>query len=192
MMSESSLEESLRNRCEVILKYYQEQPVKTAFSTILILLKNMINKPHDDQMRLFKKTNNAIKSKILIIKETKDLMSDIGYIDVDSELMLFSDPNLTNVSVAIRVLDSYVQSIDKKIAEREEMEELKRQEDIRRQNEEIANKFREEKKRQLEIQKRIEDDKREKAKMEKPTDSVSKKIDYGAKVCKFEPTNRGG
>ena len=66
---------------------------------------------------------------------------------------------------------------------------MKRLEDVRRQNEEIERKFREEKLRKLQIQKQIDNDKKEKAQMEKPTDSVSRNLEFGAKVCKFEPKN---
>ncbi len=191
-MSETFLEGTLRSRCEGIVNKYQEEAVRTAFSTILVLLKNIVNSPTDDQKRFFKKTNNTIKSKILIIKETVDLLKEIGYTDMDSEFMIYADPDLSNLNVAIKVLDSYVQTIDKKFAELQAAEEVKRQDDIKRRNEEISKKFRDEKLKQLEIQRRIDDDKREKAQKEKPTDSVGRKVDFGAKVCKFEPSNSGG
>ena len=38
----------------------------------------------------------------------------------------------------------------------------------------------------------MEHDKEERKKMEKPTDAVGKKLNFGANVCKFEPKNTGG
>jgi hypothetical protein len=183
----SDIEQKLRTKCEEIMNTYREEPIKEAFSTMIILLNNIINSPNDDNKRLFKKTNKAIQSKILIIKESLDLIKEIGYVDLDEHMMAYQGQDMTNLKTAVYVLKGYIEKCDKKLAEAEVAKDLARQEQVKRQNEEIERKFKEEKMRQLEIMKQLENDKRERSKKEKPTASVAKDLDYGAKVCKFEP-----
>lgn len=187
------IEEKLRIKCEEITGKYREEAVKEAFSLLLILLKNIVNKPTEEKFRLFKRTNAAIKSKILVIKECLELVKDIGYVDLDGELLVYQDSDLSNVNAAIKVLNNTIEAINKKLAELEMEKEIKNQEEARRLQEEVNRKFIEEKMRKLKIQQQIENDKKEKAQMEKPKDSVGNKMEYGAKVCKFEPKqgNRG-
>lgn len=187
-----SAESKIRSRCEGILSTYREEAVNGAFSLIIKLLTNIINKPTDPAIRQFKKTNNTIKTKILIIKECAELMKEIGYVDLDSEFMAYQDEDLANVKTAIQVINDSLEVIKKKLAENEELEEVKRLEIVKRQQDEISRKFQEEKKRKMEIAKQLENDKREVAMRDKPKDSVSKGLEYGAKVCKFEPKKGGG
>lgn len=185
MMSDITLK--LRTICEEIMSTYREEPIKEAFSTLIILLNNIVNSPNDESKRLFKKTNKAIQSKILIIKESIDLIKEIGYVDLDEHLMAYQGQDINNLKSAVNVLKGYIEKCDKKLAEAEVAKDVARQEQVKRQNEEIERKFKEEKKRQMEIMKQLENDKRERSLKEKPTASVANQLDYGAKVCKFEP-----
>lgn len=191
-MNSESKEDKLRDICESIFHKYKEDNVKEAFNLILKLLGNIVSKPEEQKFRQFKKTNEAIKSKILIIKESVQLMKEIGYVDLDSEFMAFQESDTSNIKTAIKVLNDYIEIINKMIAEGEYMAELKRQEDIKKLNEEVNRKIKEEKLRQQKIKEQLEYDKKEREKLEKPTDSNANNLTFGAKVCKFEPKNTGG
>lgn len=186
---DKNIEEQITSRCEEIMKLYKEEAVKDAFSLIVILLKNMVNKPNEEAMRTFKKTNKNIKTRILAIKECLELMKDIGYLDLDPEFMVYQDSDMTKVNAAVKVLSNYIEIINKKLSDLAMQKELKQQEEAKRLSEEINRRFKEDQLRKMQIQKQIENDKKEKAQMEKAKDSVGKKLDYGAKVCKMEFKN---
>lgn len=190
----SLLVDKLRKKCEEILfnyKYNAFPIIKEAFSLINKLLMNIARSPKDEKFRIFKKSNQAIKSKVLIIKECLEIITEIGYVDIDSDILSYTDADLANIHTGVNVLNEYIQVLDKKIAEIENEKELKQNEEARKVSEEVNRKFKEEKLRQLAIQKQMELDKQEKKNM-KATDSIGKHVEFGAKVCKFEPKRGGG
>jgi hypothetical protein len=178
---------NIRGICDKIFQKYNETAVKEAFSLILKLLNNILSKPGEDKFRIFKKSNEAIKSKILLLKENLDLIKAIGYVDLDEEMLAFQGEDLGNVKEAVGVLTEYIEIINKKLEEKEYLEKKKKEEDQLRYQKEIDAKFKEEKVRQQKIKDQLEADKKEREKMEKPTDSVGHNLVFGAKVCKFEP-----
>lgn len=188
----SDAEENIRNTCEKVFEKYSEERVKEAFELMIKLLNNIINKPTENKFRQFKKTNETIKAKIIIMKENLDILKAIGYEDIDSEIMAFQGQDLTNVKAGVRVLGDYMEVFKKILAEKEYAAEIKRQEEIKRFNEDIQKKHLAEKMRQNKIKEQLENDKKEREKKEKPTESKANALSYGAKVCKFEPKKGGG
>lgn len=180
---------SYKNTMELILSKYNEDAIYDSWTLILKLLNNIVKTPGDDKFRLFKKTNEAIKKKVLMISENLKLIKDIGYVDLDDELLAFQGDDLTNIKNAISDIGHQLEILTKKKAEKQYEEELKRQEQLRKNNEELMKKFKEEKEKQKKIQEQLEFDKRERALREKPKDSVGRNLEFGAKVCKFEPKN---
>ena len=183
--------EKIKTTCEIITKKYKEEIVKEAFTLMLKLLENIITKPKEEKFRNLKKTNELIRSKILILKETHQLMKDIGYTDKDSEFMVFEGDDLTNIRTAVKVLENYLTQLNDTISQQEVK---KREEESRKLQEEVERRKREDMLRKQKIQEALDNDKKERMYREKATDSVSKNLEYGAKVCKFEPKkgeNRG-
>ena len=114
---------------ELINKRYTEKFVKEAFTLLLLLFKNIINKPGEDKFRILNLKNNNIKNKVLIIKETIDLVESIGYYDSGKDTMRF-DGSLQTLTEVVGMLNMYIEELDKKlkiIAQEEEkmMQELK-------------------------------------------------------------------
>jgi hypothetical protein len=179
--------DNIRDICEKIFQKYNEEKVKDAFALIIKLLNNMLSKPGEDKFRIFKKSNEAIKSKILLLKENLDLMKAIGYIDLDEEMLVFQGDDMTRVKKAVSTLNEYIERIDKQLEEKQYLEKKKKEEDQLLYQKEIDEKFREEKLRKKKIKEQLEADKKEREKMEKPSDSVGNALHFGAKVCKFEP-----
>jgi hypothetical protein len=177
----------IRGICEKIFQKYNEEKVKDAFALILKLLNNILSKPGEDKFRIFKKSNEAIKSKILLLKETLDLMKAIGYVDLDEEILAFQGEDLSHVKSAVAILTEYNEIIDKQLQEKQYQQQKKKEEDQIQFQKEIDEKYRQEKLRQHKIKEQLEADKKEREKMEKPQDSVGTSLNYGAKVCKFEP-----
>jgi hypothetical protein len=177
----------VRDICEKVFQKYNEEKVKEAFALIIKLLNNMVSKPSEDKFRIFKKSNEAIKSKILLMKENLDLIKAIGYVDLDDEMLAYQGDDLGRVKNAVSVLSEYIERIDKQLEERQYAVRKKKEEDQLRYQKEIDEKFREEKLRQKKIKDQLEADKKEREKAEKAKDSVGNQLHYGAKVCKFEP-----
>ncbi len=179
----------VRTTCDTITKKYKEEIVKDAFSLIIKLLENIITKPKEEKFRNFKKTNELIKSKILILRETHQLMIDIGYRDRDSEFMVFEGEDVTKIKQATKILEEFRDKLNFAI---QQQEIKKREEESRRLQEEVEQKKREEILRKQKIQEALENDKKERMQREKAKDSVSKNLEFGAKLCKFEPKRGGG
>ncbi len=154
---------------------------------------NIVRQPNEDKFRQFKKSNQAIKSRVLVIKETLDIIKEIGYVELDSDLLAFQNSDITNINTAIKVLQEYVDITKIKLDNIEAQKSLENNEEARKLNEEINKKYKEEQLRKLAIQKQMQLDKDEN-KDRKAQDSVGTKVEYGAKMCKFEPKNepRGG
>jgi hypothetical protein len=185
----ANTDDLIKSTCEKIVNKYKEENVKDAFSLISKLLNNILANPKDAKFRNFKKTNEMIKSKILILKETQQLMYDMGYKDLDSEYMVFEGEDISKIKTAVRIIEDYLSKLNKII---EQQEVKKREEEARKLQEEVNRMAKEEFLRKQKIQEGLELDKKERMQREKANDSVGKKMDFGAKVCKFEPKRGGG
>jgi hypothetical protein len=177
---------------EGITKKYVEEKVKDALEIILKLLNNILKNPKEQKIRMFKKTNDIIKSRILVMKEFLTLMTTIGYVNMDDECLMYPGDDFTNIKTAIDIINTFLSKVSTKVKEKDLLEIIKHNEEVKRYNDEINKKFRDEKEKQKKILDQFQHDKEERKKMEKPKDSISKKLNFGANVCKFEPTNTGG
>lgn len=184
------MEADIRSICEKIFKMYGETFVKDAFSLLNVLFNNIISHPNEDKYRVFKKTNPNLKTKILIIKETLDLIKAIGYIDKDDEFLQYKG-DAGMLKQATYVLNEYLQKINVKLGEKAKMQELQREEEIKRNLDGIEKKRKEKQMAEAKIRQQLENDRREKAN-EKATDSVSHDLGYGAKEMKFCPPEKKG
>lgn len=191
MQNSESLENKIRDVCEKIFNMYGENFVKEAFSILIKLFNNILSKPQEEKFRIFKKSNEVIKKKILVMKENLILLKEIGYVDLDNDIMTFQGNDLTPIKIAADVLNSYIDLINSRIAEKEHLEKLKQEEERKRLNEEVQQKLHEKKLLERKIQEQLENDRRERAQREKPKDSMGKDLSFGAKVCKFEPKKGG-
>jgi hypothetical protein len=187
------LDSQLDKLIENIIKRYVDTKVKEAFDLVLKLLGNILRNPTEQKFRIFKKTNEVIKTKVLIMKEFLQLMILLGYSDLDAECMIFlEESDFSKIKKGIEVINKYQKGLNAKVKDLEKLEELKHQDEIKRNNEDIKRKFLEEKEKQNKILEQMKFDKEERKKMDKPVDSVGKQLTFGANVCKFEPKNSGG
>ncbi len=179
----------IRSIVEKIFQKYSEERVKDAFSLLIKLFNNILSQPNEDKFRLFKKSNEVIKTKVLLLKENLDLIKSVGYVDLDEEMLAYQGNDFTKLNEAVIILSEYIELIDKQIEEKKYLEEQKKKEELLRYQRDIDEKFRQEKLKQQMIKQQLEADKKEREKMEKPQDSLGRDLQYGAKVCKFEPKN---
>ena len=187
------IDDSLESVINDINKKYVDMKIKDALEIIIKLLNNLLKNPNEQKFRIFKKSNEIIKSKVLKMKEFLTLMSVIGYTDLDQDAMMFlDDSNLPKLHKAVDVINKHLKILNVKWQEKEKQEEIIKQDEIKKYNEENKRKFLEEKEKQKKILAQMEYDKEERKKMEKPKDSIGKKLNFGANVCKFEPKNGGG
>lgn len=179
--------------CQEIEDKYNEDAVNTAFTLLLKLLTNLANNPNEPKFRIFKKTNDTIKSKILIIKETETLIREIGYVDEGSDLT-FKDPRVDKIKKAIEIISITKKKVEEKLKEKQlKQQQLTQNKEYQKLNEEINARLREEARKKQELMKQLENDKKERAKREKAQDSNACDLKYGATLKKFEaPKNQRG
>jgi len=176
--------DKLETMIKLIINRSNKDLVKDAFDIILTLIGNIISKPNEEKFRMFKKSNENLKKRVLGVRDIKELLIELGYIDIDEDFMAFQGSELIKLKTASALMEDFIDSTDRS---REEQEEYEKQIRIKRNNEEIAIKFREEKEKQKKILEQMQNDKKENKLKEKPKDSVASNLGYGAKICKFEP-----
>ena len=186
------LDNDLDKIIEDIMKRYVDSKVKEAFEIMLKLWNNIIKNPTEEKFRIFKKTNEVIKTKVLVMKEFTKLMIAVGYSDLDKDAMMFLEEDHVKLKKGIEAINKSMKILLEKEKEQEKLDEIKKQDEIKRHGENIKRKFKEEKEIQNKIKAQLECDKEERKKVDKPNTSYSKPLKYGANVCKFEPTNTGG
>ena len=95
---------------EMLGNIYKAHPVdaKPAYEILIKLFQNILNNPNEPKFRNFKKTNETIKTKVLIIPEIIDTLQILGYSDSETnptEIMVFEGDTLLNFQIAIDVLN---------------------------------------------------------------------------------------
>jgi hypothetical protein len=96
---------------EIIIKHEDKEEVIDAFNLIIKLLNNIKKDPKENKFRNFKISNEAIKSKVLIVSGILDLIQLIGYEKANEETYSYLGDNLQNLDMAIEALESAVVSI---------------------------------------------------------------------------------
>ena len=150
-----------------LLNKYNDMKIKDAFEIILKLLENILKRPNEQKFRFFKKSNEIIKSKVLIMKEFVTLMKTIGYTDIDENLMMYSDENNFNkIKNSIELINNYQKVLIEKSKEYDKSHELLELEEIKRHNEENKRIYEEEKHKQQIILAQIVQDQKERKEWE--------------------------
>lgn len=175
------------NICENIFNTYSHPYVSEAFKLLNTLFNNIICNPLQDKFRNFKITNVTLKTKVLVIKETLQLIQSIGYIKQNDEIYKYEgEPQKLNEITYI--LNKYISKVQQEINEEQEKEKQKEVEkklaEIQRQNE--LRRLEKEK-----IRQQLENDKKERLVKEKPTDSIGKNLQFGATEIKVECKRTG-
>lgn len=198
---ETENESTLKKLISEIKSNYQKDQVSTAFSLIVKLLNNLIanaSSPDNLKYRSFKKSNNAIKSKILCIPETEGIMRHLGYTEENEDGdkgdgdLIYKGSELENLKQAVVLLSEGEKT--EKNEKTEKTDKAPTQNLAKSLNSEVNALLMEEKRKKQELLKQIELDKRERATRQLATDSTAKKMNFGAKLKKFEcpPNQQGG
>ena len=75
---------------------------RQAFEILIKLFNNIINHPTEQRYRNFKKTNEIIKTKVLIIPEILSLLEVLGYSASDNpELLIFEGDSINSFKQCI-------------------------------------------------------------------------------------------
>ena len=147
------------------------------------MFKNIINSPNEPKFRQFKITNEAIKSKILAIKGTLELVKAAGFSEFDEEHLAYKDSKVDTLKKAVDIIEVYTKEANEKIKAKENS---KKNDNINKLSEDIKKMKLEQDRKKQEILNQIELDKKERAKKEKATDSKANDLKFGATLKKFE------
>lgn len=168
---------------------YKDEPLHTCIHLLQKLIKNIISNPNEPKFRNVKKTNEAIKTKILCIKEAETLLKEVGFVEDGTELLVYKDSNTNNLSILVKQLEE----VEKEIDERKLKNEiLQKNLEAKKLQDEINARMKEEHRKKAELEKLIENDKKERMNKEKAKDSNANDLKFGCNLKKFEaPKNRG-
>ena len=175
------------------LSIYKEEDLIESYKILLKLLRNLVDNPYQDKYRTFKRTNPIIQSKVLKIKEILEILTTIGYIQLDQECLIFNEKDINIIEKSAEILAMFIPLIESKLNNRkflelaendpdkkEFLQEQKRLEEIKQQEKERLKDLMENHKEEV------------KGNWKKATDSNANKIDFGMKECKFEIKNSRG
>jgi hypothetical protein len=162
---------------------YNEDVYYHAFNLLLKLLNNIVNNPNQPVYRQFKKTNEAIKTKILVIKETIDLLKELGYVEEGSEFLVYKDSKVDKLKKAIDLMTTSVKKVEEKIRQKELIHKNK---ELNKLNEEVNERMREEAKKKEELKRLLELDKQERLTKSKAVDSKANDLKFGATLKKLD------
>lgn len=175
-----------------ICSEYNGDYVHAAFSLLLKMLSNITKNPNEPKFRNFKTTNEAIKSKILIIKENLDLMKETGFVDDNNDgSYVYKDKDTDSVKKTIDIITAAIKQLEEKISNKKAADKNIEAKKLRQ---EIDEKFRAEAKKKAKVQEQLEYDKLERARRDKAKDSNANQIKFGATdmKCDFKDKNKGG
>jgi len=183
---------SIYKICGDIESRYNDDVVNSAFTLLLKLFQNIINNPNELKFRQFKKSNEAIKTKILIIHEIEQLIKEIGYQEEGSDVLIYKDPRTDKLKKGMDIIGI----THSKLQEKQRAKEiLKKNNELNKLTEEIHARMKEEARKKQDLVNQMELDKKERATNAKATDSKANELKFGANVKKFEckqqPNQRG-
>ena len=172
--------------CGTIKKQYSDEAIQTAFNLILKMVNNIIKNPNEPKFRTFKKTNEAIKSKILIIKETEKLMKELGFVEDGNDVLVYKEAKVDKLQKGVDIMETFKRDVDENIRIKEVQKQSLKDLERLKLNEEVNARMREEARKKKELLNQIELDKKERATKEKATDSKANDLKFGATLKKFE------
>ena len=120
---------------EDIYNSYNVNRVMEAFKILNKLFSNIINNPDEEKFKVFKKSNINIQLKVLIIKETLDILKSLGYQEADEERLIFKG-DVKRLKYATYSMTNKIKKIEEILEKQKEEEEEKKQEEIRKEFEE--------------------------------------------------------
>jgi len=183
---------------DVILKTidkYKEEDLLECYKILQKLFQNLSENEFEKKFKTFKISNPTIKSKVLIIPEVLEILRILGYKEQDKDTLIWPDKDISVITKMSEDLKIFINIIQAKLTNRR-LEELAQTDPEKRI-------YLEEQKRQEKLRK--EDEKRTKELMEihkqeiesnwtKNIDSTAKEMKFGATECRFEPKGdqRGG
>ena len=80
----------------------------SAFQLLAKLFQNIISNPTEEKFKIFKLTNEAIKTKILVIPETVSLLKSVGYESTNDELMTYKSNDMKPLEFTVDLLNKKI------------------------------------------------------------------------------------
>ena len=175
---------------EDIYNSYNVNRVMEAFKILNKLFSNIINNPDEEKFKVFKKSNINIQLKVLIIKETLDILKSLGYQEADEERLIFKG-DVKRLKYATYSMTNKIKKIEEIMEKQKEEEEEKKQEEIRKEFEERSKILMEQKLERERLKEQCMNDRKEVA-QKKIQSSVANDLKFGAKEVKVEFQCSGG
>lgn len=169
---------------EVLTSGADDQTVATAFTIIRKLAANILHNAHEEKFRVIKKSNNAIKNKVLSVAGTEQLLRAAGYTDLDDDqLALIGDDHFDQLKHLVELLDQNIEEISNR---HKTPEQLKAAEELKKRQEEIQAQYRAQQEQKKKLQAQIDADKKERLKAEKAQSSRANQLQFGSNSVTYK------
>lgn len=146
---------------EGIRGQYPKDKVRVAFSLFMKMMTNIIHNPYDPKFRYLNLSNEAVKTKILVIPEMIVLAKECGFEQADKITLVFNQITFDSLQLGINSISPIVENMEENIRLKS-YEKLDPK--IAKLQEELEIKLQEEKASRQKVLNQIENDKLERAK----------------------------
>lgn len=110
------MEQSLDNVFRKIVKDNEREHLVEGLNILTKLFNNIKTNPSEQKFRNFKVTNETLKTKVLSINGSLNLLESIGYKKKDEEFFIFDSEDCSNLELAIdlinKICDNYEEFIE--------------------------------------------------------------------------------
>jgi hypothetical protein len=188
MEKNDSIEDKINGIILETMKKHKEEDLLESYKILLKLFQNLSANTFVEKYKLFNKGNATIKAKVLKIPEVLDILSLLNYQNKEGDILIWKGADITLIDNVIKNLEMFIPIIESKINNRKFMEvaekdpekmayleEIKRKEEAKREEEKI-------------VRDKLECHKEDiKGNWKKNQDSQGKQITFGSTECKFTP-----
>lgn len=177
------------------MKIHKEEDLLESYKVLLKLFQNLSANTFVEKYKLFNKGNATIKAKVLKIPEVLDILSVLNYQTKEGEILIWKGTDISIIDKVIKNLEMFIPLIESKINNRKFMEVAEKDPEKMAYLEELKRKEQAKREEEQAIKDKLETHKEEiKGNWKKNQDSQGKQLTFGSTECKFQPpaNQRGG
>ncbi len=160
MQSILAKRQELYNYFENIKKSNKEEECLTGFNILTKLLENIKNNKSELQYRVIKTSNKAISTKLMNLIGIKELLIKIGF-ELKNENYCFDNNDFDNLEISLGILHQYKDEIGEKVYVIEQGRKIEQNKEVMKEKQKVLQKLNDKKKQREDIERLIEEDKKE-------------------------------
>lgn len=107
-------EQAIKACLQEIVKGNDDDSIIAGFDILNKLINNILKNPTEEKFRVLKKTNKTIQAKVMALQppnKVEELLSNLGYINMDDEVMAFAGDYFVVLARGSQLIDEENQKL---------------------------------------------------------------------------------